>query len=73
MHCDASTIDVGVVLAHNCRPIVFASTILNAAELDYSTNERECSAMIWTLNKFRYFNGITSENSCRSLGVDKSI
>lgn len=73
MHCDTSAIDVGVVLAHNSRPIAYESRILYAAELNYSINERECSAMIWTLNKFRYFYGITGEICCRSFGVDKSI
>ncbi|GFS97409.1 retrovirus-related Pol polyprotein from transposon gypsy [Trichonephila clavipes] len=54
---DASSIGVEAVLNQEQRPVVFASRTLSAAERNYTVTERECLAVIWTLNKFRTYLG----------------
>ena len=60
VHTDASNIAVGVMLAQNptgkCdQPISYASRLLNSAERNYSTTEREALAMVYALNKYRHY------------------
>ena len=60
VHTDASNIAVGVMLAQNptgkCdQPISYASRLLNSAERNYNTTEREALAMVYALNKYRHY------------------
>ncbi|GFW46628.1 retrovirus-related Pol polyprotein from transposon gypsy [Trichonephila clavipes] len=54
---DASSIGVGAVLNQEQRPVVFASRMLSNAERNYTVTERECLAVVWTLNNFRTYLG----------------
>ena len=56
VHCDASNIAIRAVLAQNVNekidsPIHYASRLLNQAEKNYSTMEREALAMVYSVNK----------------------
>jgi hypothetical protein len=60
VHYDASNIAIGAVLAQNIHgdrdsPIHYASRLLNNAEKNYSTTEREALAMIYLVGKFRHY------------------
>ena len=56
--CDASSTGVGAVLLQKgrtrMRAVYYASRVLNAAERNYNTTERECLAIYWALRKFRH-------------------
>ena len=57
---DASKIGIGAVLGqkdsnNNEHPIYFASRALNQAERNYSTIERELLAIVYSVDKFRYY------------------
>ncbi|GFX01863.1 retrovirus-related Pol polyprotein from transposon 412 [Trichonephila clavipes] len=59
---DASNYALGAVLLQGENkeehPVEFASRLLNPAERNYSTTEREALAVVWALNKFRgYIHG----------------
>ncbi|GFW72021.1 retrovirus-related Pol polyprotein from transposon 297 [Trichonephila clavipes] len=59
---DASNYALGAVLLQGEdkeeHPVEFASRLLNPAERNYSTTEREVLAVVWALNKFRgYIDG----------------
>lgn len=43
------------MLSKKCRPIAYASTILNLAEKNYCITEKECLVVFWVLNMFRYY------------------
>ena len=60
VHCDASNIAIGAVLAQNLHgdrdsPIYYASRLLNSAEKNYSTTKREALAMIYSVGKFMHY------------------
>jgi branched-subunit amino acid transport protein AzlD len=60
VHTYASLLDVGVLLAHNIigkndQLIVYASRLLNSAEHNYGTTEREALAMVFALHKFKHY------------------
>ena len=60
IHCDASNVVIRVVLAQNIHgkidsPIYYASRLLNNAENNYSTTEREALAMVYSVQKFRHY------------------
>ncbi|GFX49431.1 retrovirus-related Pol polyprotein from transposon 17.6 [Trichonephila clavipes] len=59
---DASNYALGAVLLQGEdkeeHPVEFASRLLNPAERNYATTEREALAVVWALNKFRdYIDG----------------
>lgn len=59
--CDASSVAVGSALCQSMGekgkylPIAYASRQLNQAERNYSTTERECLAMVFSVKKFRHY------------------
>ncbi|PTQ27291.1 hypothetical protein MARPO_0207s0002 [Marchantia polymorpha] len=55
--CDASSVAVGSALYEKRKdlPIAYASRQLNPAERNYSTTERECLAMVFSVKKFRHY------------------
>ena len=61
VYCDASAVAVGSALCQPVGdgkkdlPIAFASKQLNAAEKNYTTTERECLAMVFSVKKFRHY------------------
>jgi hypothetical protein len=54
---DASNFAVGAILSqgkvNHDRPIAFASRTLNKAEQNYSTSEKELTAIVWAVKHFR--------------------
>lgn len=63
VYCDASAEAVGSVLCQPVEgltsgrdyPVAYASRQLNPAEKNYSTTERECLAMVFSVKKFRHY------------------
>ena len=60
MSTDASRTGLGIALWEKQnddanRPIAFASRYLNDAEKDYSIGERELLAVVWRLEKVRFY------------------
>lgn len=59
IHCDASKYGVGVVLTqgegYDEHPIAFDGRKFRGAELNYSTPEQECLAVVFGVQKFRPF------------------
>ena len=59
--CDASNVAVGSELCQSTgdqekdQPIAYASKQLTLAERNYSTTERECLAMVFSVKKFRHY------------------
>ncbi|XP_061724302.1 uncharacterized protein LOC133530409 [Cydia pomonella] len=62
LRTDSSNYALGAVLlqgdGNEERPIEYASRLLNAAERNYSTTEREALAVVWAVERFRpYLDG----------------
>ncbi|CEP09032.1 hypothetical protein, partial, partial [Parasitella parasitica] len=52
LHCDASDVGLGACVVQQGRPIAYASRTLNSAECNYTTTEKECLAVVWSLKQF---------------------
>ena len=61
VYCDASNVAVGSALCQPTgemekdQPIAYARKQLTPAERNYSTTERECLAMVFSVKKFRQY------------------
>jgi hypothetical protein len=60
VYCDVSEVAVGSALCQpnedgKDHPIAFASKQLTNAERNYTTTERECLAMVFSVKKFRHY------------------
>ena len=61
VYCDASNVAVGSALCQSTGengkdlPVAYASKQLTSAERNYSTTERECLAMVFSVKKFRHY------------------
>ena len=57
--CDASDYIIGAVLGQRWEErlhmIYYASKLLNEAQLNYTTTEKELLAVIFVLDKFRFY------------------
>lgn len=54
LHTDASGYAIGAVLSNkNGKPVAYASKMLNKAEKNYPTIEKELLAMVWGVRHFR--------------------
>jgi hypothetical protein len=52
---DASNVGVGAVLKQKDQAIAYISRSLTKSELNYIVNEKEMLAVVWALEKFRYY------------------
>lgn len=55
LHCDASNYALGAVLVQSGRPVAYASRTLIPAEKNYTTTEKECLAVAWSLKYFHCY------------------
>ena len=57
VQCDASNFAIGAVLTQEGddgeHPVVYISRVLNSAEKNYTTTEKECLAVVWAIKKLR--------------------
>lgn len=75
--CDVNDYVVGVVLGQQrnkvFHAIYYASKVLNDAQLNYATVEKELLAIVYALEKFRIFNWLQGHYLHRSLDHQVSL
>ena len=52
LHCDASTVGLGVCLLQDNKPVAYGSRSLTPAEKNYATIEKELLAVLYALERF---------------------
>ena len=52
IQCDASQADLGAVLLQDGQPVEFISRAMTSAERSYAQIEKECLAILWSLERF---------------------
>ena len=57
VQCDACDSGIASILSQNGRVISYASRTLQKHEKNYSTIEKECLAVIWSIKYFKYYLG----------------
>ena len=57
VQCDASDSGIASILSQNGRVISYASRTLQKHDKNYSTIEKECLAVIWSIKYFKYYLG----------------
>jgi hypothetical protein len=55
VHCDASDYAIGAVLTQGGKPIAYESRMLQSAEVNYSTGEKELLAVVHAMRTWRCF------------------
>ncbi|XP_050878442.1 uncharacterized protein LOC127082241 [Lathyrus oleraceus] len=73
--CDASDIAVGVVLGQRREKLLlviyYASHVLNPAQMNYATTEKELFVVVYTFNKFRFY--LWNDPFLYKRGVDRLV